>query len=528
MFDILIRGGTVVDGTGAPGTAADVGIRGDRIQAVGQLASASATEVLDAAGLVVSPGFIDIHTHSDLSLLEDPCGHSKVRQGVTTELVGHCGLSPFPISEKSGPSPSRAAHSPVLGEPDWTDLAGYAGRVERHGSAINIAPLVGHGSVREAVMGYDDRPPTPDELRQMGDLVARAMDQGAFGLSAGLTLAPGRYAALDELVALCRIVADRGGIFDIHGRFWAGWHFKGASEAIDIGRRTGLPVQIAHLAIIDSRYWGQAERLTDVIDQGVRSGVDVTFDVYPYTAAGSPLSQLLPGWVQEGGLGPMLDRLRDPATFQRALNDVNRGWFEGIPWAWDTFVVASPGPSGDRSWTGRNIQQIAAEGGVDPAVAFLQLIERSEDGVHAVIHNRIEEDMQHFLRHSLSMVGSDGTAIAADGPRADALVHPRYYGAHARVLGRYVRDLQVLTLEEAVHKMTGRPADRLGLRDRGRVAPGFAADLALFHPDRVADRATFEAPHQYAVGVPHVMVRGQWVVRDGEHSGALPTGVIRR
>jgi len=495
---------------------------------VGQLTSAPAAEALDATGLVVSPGFIDMHTHSDLSLLEDPHGHSKIRQGVTTELVGHCGMSPYPVPDGSHGSPSRGSHSPVLGKPDWTDLAGYAGRVARRGSAINIAPLVGHGSVREAVMGYDDRPPTPDELEQMGDLVAQAMDQGAFGLSAGLTLAPGRYADLDEVVALCRIAADGGGIYDVHGRFWAGWHFKGASEAIEVGRRAGLPVQIAHLAIIDSRRWHQADRLTDVIEDGARSGVDVTFDVYPYTAAGSPLSQLLPGWVQEGGLASMLDRLRDPQTFEKALADVRPGWFEGLPWAWDTLVVASPGPAGDRSWAGRNIQQIATDWSVDPPVALLQLIERSEDGIHAVMHNRIEEDMQHFLRHPLSMVGSDGTAIAADGPRAGALVHPRFYGAQVRVLGRYVRGLQALTLEEAVHKMTGRPAMRLGLEDRGRIAPGCVADLALFDPDRVADQATFEAPHQYATGVPHVMVSGQWVVRDGEHTGALPTGVIRR
>ena len=528
MFDTLIRGGTVVDGTGAPGVVTDIGIRDARVQAVGPLASSPTAETLDATGLVVSPGFIDMHTHSDLSLMGDPCGHSKIRQGVTTELVGHCGVSPFPIPANSASSPGRAAHSPILGDPDWTDLEGYASRIAHQGSAINIAPLVGHGSVREAVMGYDDRPPTPEELRQMGDLVARAMDQGAFGLSAGLTLAPGRYADLDELVSLCRIVADQRGIFDVHGRFWAGWHFRGASEAIDIGRRAGLPVQIAHLAIIDSRRWRQAERLTDVIDEGVRSGVDVTFDVYPYTAAGSPLSQLLPGWVQEGGLGCMLDRLRDPQAFQRALDDVRLGWFKGLPWAWDTLVVASPGSCGGRSWTGRSIEQLAVEWGVEPAVALLQLVERSEDGIHAVMHNRIEEDMQHFLRHGLSMVGSDGNAIAIDGPHADALVHPRYYGAHARVLGRYVRDLQVLTLEEAVHKMTGRPAARLGLTDRGRVAPGSVADLALFRPGRIADQATFEAPHQYAVGVPHVMVGGEWVIRDGEHTGALPTGVIRQ
>ena len=528
MFDTLIRNGAVVDGTGAPPFPADVGVRKGRIEAVGRLDGAETADQVDATGRVVCPGFIDIHTHSDLTLLEDPRGQSKIRQGVTTELIGHCGMSPFPATEKGSPSPARAAYSDVLGDPDWTDLAGYAARVAGHGCALNIAALVGHGSVRAAVMGYEDRPPTPHELARMERIVATAMEQGAFGLSAGLTLAPGRYAAADELVALCRVVAEHGGIFDVHGRFWAEWHFRGAEEAIDIGRRAGLPVEIAHLAIIDSRYWGQADRLTRIIEEGVDSGVDVTFDVYPYTAAGTPLSQLLPGWVQEGGLERMLERLRDPATFDRALTEVRKGWFQGIPWVWDTVVVASPGPAGDASWTGRTVEHIAGQWEVEPAVALLRLIERSRDGIHAVLHNRIEEDMQHFLRHPLSMVGSDGLAIAADGPHAGALVHPRYYGAHARVLGRYVRDRGVLSLEEAVHKMTDGPAQRLGLSDRGRVAPGCTADLVILDPAQVADRATFEKPHRYAAGVPHVMVRGRWVVRDGRHTDALPAGVLRK
>ena len=495
-FDIVIRGATVIDGTGRPGRVADVGIRGRRLEAVGDLGSAQAAQTLEASGWVLCPGFIDIHTHSDLTLLEDPCGQSKIRQGVTTEVVGHCGMSPFPVTVQGQAAPARTACSEVLGGPDWTDLAGYARRVALRGSALNIVPLVGHGTVRAAVMGYEDRPPRADELRRMEEVVAQAMDQGAFGLSAGLTLAPGRYAATDELVALCRVVARRGGLFDVHGRFWADWHLRAAQETIDIADRAGVRLEIAHLAIIDPRYWGRAADLLEVIDKGARAGVDVSFDVYPYTAAGSPLSQLLPGWLQEGGLPRLLQRLRDPEVESRALEDVRGGWFGGIPWAWDTVVVAAPGPLGDPAWTGRTVQEIADEWKVEPALALLRLIERSEDGIRAVLHNRTEEDMQAFLRHPSSMVGSDGNAIAADGPYAQALVHPRYYGAHVRVLGRYVRDLGVLSLEEAVHKMTAAPAARLGLSDRGLIAPGQVADLVLFDPAAVGDRATFEAPHQ--------------------------------
>ena len=528
MLDIIIRQGTIVDGTGRNAYRADVGIRGSNIETIGDLEAASAPDVLDATGLCVSPGFIDMHTHSELSLMEDPRGESKIRQGVTTELVGNCGLSPFPFSEHGARmSPARAAYSAEIQDIDWVDLAGYADRINRQGSAINVAPLVGHGSIRETVMGFENREPTDNELEGMRRLLVEAMDQGAFGLSTGLTVVPGCYANTAEIVALGETVAASGGIMAVHGRFWADWHFKAAEEAVEIGRCARVPVHMAHLAIIDSRYWGQAERLAHVLDEAVERGVDVTFDVYPYVAAGSGLSQMLPGWVQEGGLEQMLSRMRDPKTRKRLLADVNRGWFRGIPWAWDTFVIASPGSKGDLRWVGRSIQQIAEEWSVEPSEAYIRLIEISEDGAHLVIFNRTEEDMQHFLQHCLSMIGSDGNAVSVDGPGSRALVHPRFYGAHARVLGRYVRDLKLLTLEEAVHKMTGRPAERLGLIGRGRIEKGHVADLALFDPQTVSDRATFEEPHQYAVGVPHVLVNGIWTIRDGEHTGALPTGVIR-
>ena len=530
MFDTVIRNGLMVDGTGQPGYAADLGVRGGRIEAIGDLLDAEAAEMLDAGGLCVSPGFIDMHTHSDLSLLEDSRGLSKVHQGVTTELVGHCGFSPFPFtSVNPGISPARMqSYSATLSQIDWTDLAGYVERVNRAGTSINVAPLVGHASIRAAVLGYENRPPTAEELDAMRRLTAEAMEQGAFGLSTGLTLVPSSYAETDEVVALAAVAGRHGGIYDTHGRAWAGWHFRAAEEAVEIGRRADISVQVAHLAIIDPRQWGNADKLAAVFERAQKTGVDATFDVYPYAAAGTSFSQMLPGWVQEGGLDRMVARIRDPETRQRIFLELEKGWFRGIPWAWETFMIASPGAKGDLAWVGRNVQQLASEWQVDPREAFLRLIDISEDGARTTIFNRTEEDMQHFLRHPLSMVGSDGSAVAADGPTSRALVHPRFYGATARVLGRYVRELGVLSLEEAVYKMSGRPAERLGLRDRGRIAPGYVADLALFDPETVIDRATFEQPHQYAAGVPHVMVNGQWVVRDGVHTGARPAGVIRR
>ena len=531
MLDKIIRGGTIVDGTGLPAYRGDVGIRGSRIEIIGNLESAEAADVQDANGLHVSPGFIDMHSHSDLTLMEDPRGQSKIRQGVTTELVGQCGFSPFPFSKLQPAVPQsemETAFTAHIDRFDWTDLAGYAARINRQGSAINVAPLVGHASVRAAALGYDDRPPTGDELAEMERMVAEAMEQGAFGFSTGLTLVPSAYADFEEVVTLARVAAKFGGFYDTHGRFWNSWHFKAAEEALEIGRQAGLPVEVAHLAIIDPRHQGQPEQLAAAFERAEAAGVDATFDVYPYVAAGTMLSQFLPGWVQEGGLKTMIARLRDPETHKRVFDALEDGWFRGIPWDWETIVVASPGDKGDPKWTGKNVQEMADGWAVHPKEAYIRLIDISEDSVSSVVFNRTENDMQYFLRHRLSMIGSDGNAVAADGPLSKANLHPRFYGAFPRVLGRYVRDLKVLSVEAAVYKMTGGPARRLGLRDRGRIAPGCAADLTLFDLSKVADRATFEKPHQYPVGIPHVMVNGQWVIRQGEHTGALPAGVLKR
>jgi N-acyl-D-aspartate/D-glutamate deacylase len=530
MLDIIIRGGTVVDGTGAPAVRADVGIRGKEIAVIGDLAGAEAAESLDAGGLHVSPGFIDMHAHSDLSLMEDPHGQSKIRQGVTTEVVGQCGFTPYPFTELFPRPPASemdTAFTARIDDFDWKDLAGYAARIARKGSSINICELIGHASVRAAVMGYDDRPPTPAELEAMRRLVAQGMEQGAFGFSTGLTLVPSAYAEIDEVVELAKVAARYDGFYDTHGRFWSGWHFKAAEEAIEVGRRAGLPVEIAHIALIDPRQQGKAAELAGILERANAEGIDVTYDVYPYVASGSMLSQFLPGWVQEGGVPAMMARLRDPQTRQKVLRELDGGWFRGIPWAWDTIFVAAPGSKGDRAWTGKHVQQMAEAWGVEPKEAFLRLLDISEDGVFAVCFNRTEEDMQYFLRHRLGLIGSDGSAVAADGPFSTGNLHPRYYGAFPRILGRYVRELKVLTVEQAVHKMTGAAARRLRLTRRGRIAPGYIADITLFDLQTVADRATFEKPHQYAAGIPHVMVSGQWVLRAGAHTGAFPTGVIR-
>jgi len=529
-FDVIIKGATLVDGAGASGRPADLGVRRDRVAAIGDLSAASAADVVEARGHVVCPGFIDVHTHSDLTPLMDSRCASKVRQGVTTELVGNCGFSAFPLLKGTAQERVELDRAVMMAsgvEADWSDCAGYLAALERAEPAFNMATQVGNGTIRSAVMGYDNRPPTADELRAMRRLVAGAMEQGAFGLSTGLTLHPSSLAQTGEVVALCKEVARWGGLYNTHTRHLAGWHFKSVEEAIEIGRRAGVAVEVAHLCVLDPRYWGQAERLVKIIEDARADGVDVTFDAYPYTAAGCPFSEAMPDWVQDGGTEAMLRRLGDPAVRRRILAEADTSWCGGIPVHWDKVFIAWGGPYGDAVWTGKTVAALAGEKGVSAAEMMLDILIQSRDVGLMIVHNRLEEDVERFISHHLGSIGSDGIAIAADGPWGGSPVHPRFYGAFPRVLARFVRERQALSLEEAIRKMTSLTADRLGLKDRGRLQEGYAADLVLFDPATVQDRATFEDSHQYPAGISHVMVNGQWVVCDGEQTQARPGRVLR-
>jgi N-acyl-D-amino-acid deacylase len=527
MFDTLIRGGTIIDGSGAPGQPGDVGVTGDHIAVVGDLSTASAASILQAEGLVVCPGFIDVHTHSDLTPLADPRCASKVRQGVTTELVGHCGISAFPLERGTAQEQAVLENSVMMGhgliEADWSDCAGYLEAIERARPAFNMATLVSNGTIRSAVIGFDNRPPTTDELKEMRRQVDLAMEQGAFGLSSGLTLYPSSVAQTDELVALCEQVARWDGLYISHVRHIPGWHFKSVEEAIEIGRRSGAAVQVAHLFLGDPRHWGEGNHLIEMIENARREGLDVTFDAYPYLAAGCPVSELTPRWVQDGGTEAMLSRLADPAVVEQAITDMGKG----IPRRWDKIVVAYGGPYGDPAWKGKTIAALADDAGVSSEAMLFRLLIQSRDIGKLIVFNRVEEDVQQFVSHPLGMIGSDGIAIAADGPLGKSLVHPRFYGTFPRVLSVYVRERKALTLEQAIRKMSALTAERLGLKNRGLLKEGYAADLVIFNPTQVRDLATFEDPHQYPQGISHVMVNGQWVVKDGELTAARPGQVLR-
>jgi N-acyl-D-amino-acid deacylase len=527
MFDLLITGGTVVDGSGAAAYRADVAVSGDRIVAIDALGHAEARHVIDASGKLVTPGFIDMHTHSDLTMRADARGWSKLRQGVTTDVTGNCGMTPFPVA--NDPRLARVLKESLFAIADdttwgWNDLHGYREALNAQGIAINVAPLVGHSAIRGVAMGFGEDPATSDGLAAMSRLLAESLDQGAFGLSTGLTLPPSSYGDTDEVVAIARTLAARPGrLYCSHVRGDTVDGPTGMREAVEIGRRADVPVHLAHMAVNDPRRWGTASDVMAEIDAAARDGVDITCDVYPYAASSSGFSQCLPGWAQSGGRLDTVARLRDPATRARVRDDMEaNGLLAGWPWHWDRLMICRVVNPDWRHAEGMTFADLAASRNVAPVDAALDLMVADEGRVQIIFFYRTEEDMRTFLRHPRSMVGSDGSALTADGPTGGGRPHPRNYGATARILARYVRENPVLRIEDAVYRMSGKVATRLGLRDRGWVRVGLVADLAVIDAHAVIDHATFENPHQYATGVPWVIVNGAVAVADGE-----PTGVHR-
>jgi N-acyl-D-amino-acid deacylase len=528
MYDIIIVNATIVDGTGAPARAGHVAVADRRIAWIGDGGAdeppPEAARVIDAHGAVVCPGFIDIHTHSDLTLLVDGAGESKIRQGVTTEVVGNCSFSAFPIE------PSRLdlhadhlarATAPV--RPWWTDLDGYARALELEGIAPNVAPLAGHGTLRVAAMGLEAGPPSDRELaRMIGDL-DESLAQGAFGMSTGLTHVPSAYGDFAEVVALAEVLARHGALYATHARAAGGDERDAVAEAIEVGRATGVRVEFSHLAINRPERWGTGHELLEMFERARVDGVDIVFDVYPYDASSSSLTQYLPAWVQEGGTAEMRQRLARPHERRRALTDMTAGWFGGIPWLWDRFVVSST-PDGEL--VGQTLAEAAGSFGVAPDELTLRLCEEYGNEIQVVLFYRTEEDVSSFLLHPLAVVGSDGNAIPLD--QGTAKPHPRSFGTFPRVLGRYVRERATLELTDAIRKMTSEPARRLGIGDRGSIVVGMAADLVLFDPEVVADEATFEQPASAPRGISHVMVNGSLALEDGALTGNRPGAVLRR
>ena len=520
-FDLLITNARIIDGTGAPAVTGSVAVRDGRIAGVGRVSGAAA-RTIDAHGLVLAPGFIDPHSHSDYALLTDGNAESKIRQGVTTEVIGESG--------------SAAPQKPSEARP-WSDFAGYFAAVEKSTISVNLLSYVGLGQVREQVMGNDERDPTADELAKMTALVADAMRQGAYGVATGLIYTPNAYAKVPELIALSKPAAAAGGIYVSHLRYDGDKLRQGLEEAIAIGEGAHIPVQVLHIKVTGAKNFGRMKEVISIVEAAQKRGVEISANQYPYVASSTGLIQTIPPWAHEGGNAKLVERLKDPATrakIRKEMDDPNPTWENRLQSAgtWHNVQIASlPSrtgmESGYKRFEGWRVDDAAKEMGKDPYDFVFEMLIANGGSVGCVWFIIDESDLKLALRQPWVSIGSDGSALATSGPLRTGVPHPRNFGTFPRVLGKYVREEHVISLEQAVYKMTGLTAKQLHIADRGSIKDGLAADLAIFDPAIVADRATFTDPFRYPVGIPTVIVNGKVVLDNGRHTGERPGVVIR-
>jgi N-acyl-D-amino-acid deacylase len=527
-YDLVIAGGSVIDGEGTPPVTADVGIRDGKIATIGNLGAAPAGRRIEAKGLAVAPGFIDIHNHSDYTILVEPKAESMIRQGVTTMVLGES-RSAGPV--KPGVNDDRRAATDGA-TVDWTTLGGYFETLERRHMSTNIASYVGEEQVWTYVKGYGQSPATAEELDAMKQLVAQAMREGAMGLSTALLQPPSSLATTANLIELARIAQQHGGIYSSHIRDEGEGVFKAIDEAIQVGRGAGIRVDIIHMKIAHRKLWGRVDEAIKMVQASRDAGYDIQANVYPYTAGQNNLSSIVPPWAHDGGREKMVERLRDPAARRRMRTEVLNGlpnWYNhylATGDGWGGMLLVSLKSERNKPFQGKRMSElIQARGGDAADVLFDVLIE--EDGsVPTVFFHHSEPDMQLVMKQPWTSIGSDGSAVSPDGPTGRSHPHPRYYGTFPRVLGRYARELKVITLPEAVKKMTSMNADKIGIKDRGRLREGMWADVTIFDHNQVIDQATFEKPHQYPIGIRYVIVNGVVTLDNDGHTGALAGRVL--
>ena len=523
-FDLIIRNGLVFDGLGNPAVKTDIGIRGKHIAALGDLSQARARRVIDAANMAVAPGFIDIHTHTDTELLVNGKGESKIRQGVTLEVSGNCGYSPFPMLHEDAVEFHEGLAERYGLKTSWERAAGFLDALEAAGTSLNYATLTGHGTLRSFVVGRNDVDPTPGQMALMKTVLAETMEQGSFGLSTGLEYAPGSYATTEELIDLCKTVADHNGFHATHMRNEDDTVEEAIDEALRIGRESGVFTQISHLKACNRANWHKVDHMLEMIHEA-RAHQPVMADRYPYDAWGTGLSAFLPLWARQGDTDEVLARLENPDDASR-IEAYAHSRTERIG-GWDRVMISSCRAEADKPCEGMTILEGAEQRGQSPFEFMRSLLLNSRNSVSVVGFAMDEDNLKKVLAADFVFIGSDGNAVAPYGKLYSGNPHPRYYGAHARVLGRYVREERVLELADAVRKMTSGPAEVLGISDRGHIAPDVYADLVIFDPLQVIDKATYSKPHQFAEGVQQVIVNGKVTVDGGEHTGVMAGQVLR-
>jgi N-acyl-D-amino-acid deacylase len=527
--DVVIRGGTVYDGTGSPGVVADVAIDGDRISAVGDLAGARGRQEIDAAGLAVAPGFINMLSWAPFSLMHDGRAQSDIRQGVTLEVFGE-GWSMGPVNDDIVRTLKRF-QTDIRFDITWTTLGEYLELVVERGVSPNVASYVGATTVRIHVLGFEDRPPSPDELDSMRALVREAMEEGALGVGSSLIYAPAFFADTAELVELARVAAEYGGGYISHVRSEGNRLLEAVDELITIASEAGVRAEIYHLKAAGRPNWEKLDEVVARVEAARARGLEITADIYTYTAGATGLDAAMPPWVQEGGFEAWATRLQDPQVRERARREMLTPTD-----LWENLFLAA-GPEGMlfsgfrnealRPLIGRTLAEVAAERGTSPADTIMDLVVEDGSRVETVYFLMSEDNVRKKVALPWVSFGSDAAAMAPEGLFLNENPHPRTYGTFARLLGRYVRDEGIIPLEEAIRRLTSLPATNLGLRSRGALRPGYFADLAIFDPESIADHATYENAQQYATGMAHVFVNGTQVLRDGEHTGALPGRVVR-
>lgn len=529
-YDVLIRNGRIIDGTGSPWYAGDVGIRGGRIAAIGMLPGATAKRTVDAAGMVVAPGFIDMLGQSDLSILVNPSLPSKIFQGITTEITGE-GSSAGPLND-SILAADRSGYDHYQVTPDWRTLGGYFGRLEKQGMGINLASYVGATQVRRMVLGDGDRQPTPDELERMRALVRDAMGEGAVGLSTALQYPPAPYARTEELIALAAEAAKLGGVYATHLRSEGTDIDAALDEAIRIGREARIPVEIWHLKVAGKRSWGRMPQVVAKIDSARKGGVDIAADTYAYPAWFNSMSAFVPPWASDGGTAKLVERLKDPAARRRIRRDMltpGSGWdneWQEIPGPSSVLIGVVQNPALE-PYMGKTLAQVAALRHTDPINTLLDVLAEDAGYTQVAVFGMSEPDITLALKQPWVSVNNDSQGTSPDGLLGKEHPHPRAYGTFPRILKKYVREERQLTLEDAIRKFSSLPAQRMRLGDRGVLKVGMWADVVVFDPDSVRDRATFAKPNQLSEGMRWVLVNGVPVIADGQATGALPGRVLR-
>jgi N-acyl-D-amino-acid deacylase len=523
-FDVLIKGGTVYDGTGRAPRRADVAIKGDRIVAVGDLTKALARSVVDARGLAVAPGFINMLSHSETSLIVDGRSMSELKQGVTTQIFGESSMGPLSDEMKRR---RLAAQGDVKFDIPWTTLGEYLTWLEKRGVSQNFASFIGAATLREHVIGLEDKPPSPAQLEKMRELARREMEAGALGVTTALIYPPAFFAKTDELIELCKVAAKYKGKYTAHIRSEANQLVEAVQETIRIGREAGLPVEIYHLKASGQSNWPKMDQVIAIIEEARRQGLKITADMYMYPAGGTGLDASMPPWVFDGGPEAAYRRMQDPDTRKKIADAIrtptneweNLYYLAGSP---ERLLLAGFKSEALKPLTGKTLGEVAKMRGKDPVETIMDLVLEDRSRVGTIYFLMNEENIKKQIGRPWVSFGSDAASMAPEGAFLKSSTHPRAYGNFARLLGKYVREEKVITLQEAVRRLTGLPAANLGLDRRGFLKPGMFADVVVFDPATIADRATFENPHQYSVGVKHVFVNGAQVLKDGEHTGARP------